>query len=200
MQSDNVWILILAAGRSERMGRPKQLLPLAGESMVRYVAGKALQAQANPVAVVCGKTHAEVHQQLLDLPVALIQNPHPEAGLSSSLQAGVRFVTERRGQAAVILLGDQPGVRPDVIRRVIGTYRERGCKIAQARYADGSGHPVLFDRNLFPELLKLQGDIGAKEVLARHRADICRVDVPEPMPRDIDTPEQYEQVVKSMFL
>ncbi len=199
MLSDKVWVLILAAGGSERMGRPKQLLPLAGESMIRYVANRALHASAHPVAVICGWTHAEVQQQLIDLPVTLIKNRNPEAGLSASLHAGVRFVMEQQGKAAVVLLGDQPGVQAEVIRRVIDTYRERNCKIVQARYTDRPGHPVLFDRLLFPDLLRLQGDVGAKEVLTRRRSDICWVDVPSPMPRDIDTPEEYEQVVKSML-
>lgn len=197
MEADKVWMLILAAGLSRRMGRPKQLLPLAGESMIRHVAGRALRASAGPVAVVCAKTQTEVHDQLSDLPVARIENPNPEAGLSSSLRAGIQFVMERQGEAAVILLGDQPGIRPDVIRRVIETYRNGRCSIVQARYMDRPGHPVLFGRRLFPDLVRLKGDVGAKEVLARHRFDIGWVDVPETMPPDIDTPEEYEQAVKS---
>lgn len=190
---EDVWIVILAAGLSTRMGRPKPLLPARGTSLIRHVASAALRASSvSGIVVVCGTEEAAIRRELDGLPVAFTVNPQPGLGLSGSLAAGIRRIEELRGAAAVVLLGDQPDLRAETIDRAIGLYRETGCLAAQARYEGKPGHPVLLDRRLFPELLAVEGDVGARDVLALHRKDVRFVDSPGPMPVDLDTPQEYE--------
>lgn len=121
-----------------------------------------------------------------------IVNREAALGMSSSIRMAVRHAELDGAAAVMILLGDQPGIDPQVIEEVVATYQAEGAAIVQARYLDEPGHPVLFDKRLFSELLQLQGDRGARELLRRYRQCIRFVDVPTCAPVDLDTPEDYE--------
>jgi molybdenum cofactor cytidylyltransferase len=181
--------VVLAAGLSRRMGRPKLLEDLDGEPVIRRTASEVLRAGLEPVVGVVGPDHhAAFRDALHDLEVRIVTNPSPESGQSSSLRVGLEALPASTA-AALIVLGDQPQLPPEVIPRLLHTFRESGASIAAPRYSDGRGNPVLFRSGLFAELTALTGDQGARSVIDRDQSRVCLVAFDRPMPADIDTPE-----------
>ncbi|NMO96390.1 nucleotidyltransferase family protein [Paenibacillus lemnae] len=189
-------ILVLAAGLSRRMGRPKQLLPIGGETLLRYVVKKALTVPHASVAVV-GSGESLMKQQCEDLPVVWIENRDAHDGMSTSIKAGISYAQDCSAGSVMILLGDQPGMDPGVLAGMAGAFGAGSSGMLQARYEGKPGHPVMFDRRFFPELLKLEGDTGAKPLLQRHADSLQFWDVNTPVPVDLDTPEEYEHYIRS---
>jgi len=185
--------LLLAAGLSRRMGRAKLLLPLAGRPVVRHAAEGLLAAGVEPLTVVVGPGDA-VAAALDGLPVRLVVNPRPEAGQASSLVAGIAALTPGT-EAVLVALGDQPFVAADVIRQLIYALEGTDKVIAAPRYRDGLGNPVLFRARVFPEILALGGDRGARAVVERDAARVALVEIDHPMPADVDTPEDYARLL-----
>lgn len=186
--------LMLAAGAASRMGRPKQLLDWAGRPLVRVAAEIALEVPLDPVLVVVGNAAAEVAAALNGLPLQIVPNPDYAAGQSSSLRAGIAALPPDVA-AVVVLLGDQPFVSAAIVVQIVAAWRAGGAPIVAPVYAGQRGNPVLFARAVFPELLAIQGDQGARSVLAadRSRIQIVAFDDPRPL-ADIDTPEEYERL------
>ncbi|GAB4127245.1 MAG: hypothetical protein OHK0050_40470 [Roseiflexaceae bacterium] len=185
--------LILAAGSSSRMGRPKQLLDWGGRPLVRVVAEHALAAALDQVLVVTGAEQYAVEQALADLPVRFIHNPHYAEGQSGSLRVGVAALPTDAEQV-LVLLGDQPFVTPAIINAILAA-GQRGAAIVAPHYAGVRGNPVLFARPLFAELLAIRGDQGARSILAADPARITMVTFDDPRPQiDIDTPEIYAEL------
>jgi molybdenum cofactor cytidylyltransferase len=144
-------------------------------------------------AVVAGPEHEALARALEGLPVHFVVNPTPEAGQGSSVSVGVRSLPP--GTTAVLIaLGDQPGVPAEVIPALLEALKMPGKTIAAPRYADGLGNPVLFAASVFHELLVLARDRGARAVVERDPSRLAQVDIGSPMPRDIDTPEDYESL------
>jgi molybdenum cofactor cytidylyltransferase len=185
--------VVLAAGLSRRMGRPKLLLELRGKPVIRHVVEGVLEAGIRRVLVVTGPENEALARALAGLEVQIAVNPAPESGQASSVAAGVSALPAGT-DAVLIALGDQPGVRADVIPALIEAIKAPGKVIAAPRYADGLGNPVLFAAPVFAELLTLTGDRGARAVVERDPARLALVDIAFPMPRDIDTPEDYERL------
>jgi molybdenum cofactor cytidylyltransferase len=177
--------LLLAAGGARRFGSQKLVAPLDGQALVRYAA-KTLVASTDGVTAVVGNDAEVVQSALNDLAITVVENLDWPSGLASSLRRGVAALPTG-AEAVVIVLGDQPHIDPDVIRAVIGCWRSTGRAIVAARYAGVQGHPVLFSRDLFGELLTLDGDRGAKPVIDRLPERVSYVDVAVPAPRDVDT-------------
>jgi molybdenum cofactor cytidylyltransferase len=194
MSADRVAGLILAAGASSRLGRPKQLLDWGGRPLLRAAAETALAARLDPIIVVVGAAQAEVEAALDDLPLRLVANPEYAAGQSTSLRVGIAALDER-ADAVVVLLGDQPFVTAAIVERLVGEWRDSQAQIVAPIYAGQRGNPVLFARAVFPELLDIQGDQGARSVLAADRSRIQPVAFDDPRPlADIDTLEDYERL------
>jgi molybdenum cofactor cytidylyltransferase len=198
--------IILAAGRSSRLGRPKQLLPLAGEPIIRHTVRRVLASTLDEVVVVIGDDADAVRDALEGLPVRLVVNPRAAEGQSTSVVTGISSLLEasetepeRETEAVVILLGDQPTIDPTVIDAVIQQWRESNSPVAAARYRDILGSPVLFASPLFPELLRLQGDIGAREIVRAKRdtGELATVTIDRPAPQDVDTDEDYQRLLES---
>ena len=189
--------IILAAGSASRMGRPKQLLDWGGRPLVRVVAEHALAARLDRVLVVVGAAGDAVAAALAGLPVELVENPAYAEGQSTSLRAGVAALGPHV-DAALVLLGDQPLVTPAIVQRLIDEWRASGAAIVAPLYRGRRGNPVLFARSVFDELLGIQGDQGARAILAADPARIhpVRFDDDRPL-ADIDTPEDYERLVRS---
>lgn len=186
--------IILAAGAAARMGRPKQLLDWGGRPLVRLAAEAALAAQLDPVLVVLGHAQAEVAAALAGLPVRCVPNPAYAKGQSTSLRVGIAALPPTCA-AALVLLGDQPFVTPEIIRRLVAEWRAGAAPIVAPSYAGQRGNPVLFARAVFPELLAIQGDQGARTVLAANPARIRLVRFEDTRPLiDIDTPEDYARL------
>lgn len=186
--------ILLAAGGATRMGRPKLLLPWKGEALIHRAARVALQAGLAPVIIVSGAGAEGIQNVLLDLPVQWAHNLHWQEGQSTSVRAGVEALPADC-QAVVFLLGDQPFVGTDLILSLVATYlRDRPMILAP--HVNGKRvNPVIFDRSIFPHLLALKGDAGARSIFG--------VFPPAAMPwpdekvlLDVDTPEDYEQLSK----
>lgn len=190
--------IVLAAGRSARLGRPKQLLPLAGEPLLRQTLRHILASTLDEVFVVLGHEAEAVSAAIAGLPVRIVLNPDAALGQSTSVRAGLDALPSST-EAAVFLLGDQPGVDPGVIDALIAAWHDTGAPVIAPRYVTGLGNPVLFDRRVFPELHTLQGDTGARPILRAHEAsgELHTVSIAEPVPQDVDTEEDYAALIAS---
>ena len=190
----NVTAIILAAGRSTRMGGPNKLLAeLDGKKLVRIATEQALASKASEVVVVTGHQAELVEQALQGLKVKFVRNPDFAGGLASSVKSGIAAVREN-AEAAVICLGDMPLIDAHLIDRLIETFApDRGNLIA-VPVADGRrGNPVLWSRRFFDELMTLDGDIGARHLIAKHTEAVAELPVDgQSAFLDIDTPQALE--------
>ncbi|HEY8476348.1 MAG TPA: nucleotidyltransferase family protein [Chloroflexota bacterium] len=188
--------VVLAAGASTRMGQPKQLLRLGGESLVRRVTRVALAAGLHPVAVVVGHAADAVRGEVADLPVLVVENPGYARGQSTSLHVGLRAVAPH-ARAVVVLLADQPLVLPALLQRLVDAYQDAGKPIVVPARGGRWGNPVLLDLGLLPELLAIEGDQGARAVVRRDPRRVLVVEVDTPaIHLDVDTWEAYEAVLR----
>lgn len=194
MPSTTVSAVLLAAGGSRRMGRPKPLLPFAGEALIRRVARRVLAAEPTELLVVLGHRSAEVAETIADLPLRLIQNPEWEQGQSTSVAVAVRAFSPTAG-AALFIPCDQPHLTPEVLRKLSRAHRESGSAIVVPTVGGERRSPVLIAAGLFPELLALRGDRGARQIFADHQEDLQEVPITDRRALlDIDTWEDYEQL------
>jgi molybdenum cofactor cytidylyltransferase len=181
--------VVLAAGASSRMGRPKQLLDLGGRSLVRHAAQCAAAAACRPVVVVIGAQAELVKAELAGLGVWIVENPAWRAGLSSSIACGIRALPDSVG-AAILVPCDQPALSPALLEALQQTQRDTGKPIVACRYGEVLGAPVLFRREWFSGLLRLAGDSGARALVAEAGADVAIVEFPDGA-FDVDTPEDW---------
>ena len=184
---------MLAAGLARRMGQAKLLLPVGGHPIVRHAVEGVRAAGLDPVLVVTGPAPAPIEAALAGLGARIVVNPTPEAGQAGSVRAGIAALPETV-DTVLIALGDQPALAPTIIPALLAAHRASGRPIVAPRYQDGPGNPVLFDRVIFAELLALQGDQGARPVIAREPGRVEWVALDLPMPQDVDTPADYEKI------
>lgn len=180
--------VLLAAGGARRFKSQKLVAPFRGVPLVRHAA-IALGEATDALIVVVGHQASLVRGALARVDADIVDNPAWESGLSTSVRRGIE-ATGERCEAVVIGVGDQPGLDSDVIRAVIARWRETAAPIVSATYRGQRGHPVLFARSVFAELLALEGDAGARPLLERSPNRVVYVDVDRPMPPDVDTEEQ----------
>jgi molybdenum cofactor cytidylyltransferase len=183
--------VLLAAGGSSRMGAPKQLLRLGGRSLVRRAAEALLEAGCEPVVVVLGGEAEAVRAELEGLPVAPVLNPAWREGLATSLRCGLLALPDSAA-AALVCPCDQPGVSSALFARMLLLQRSSGKPIVACRYGGVVGAPALFLRARFPELLALQGDVGARAALAGGPEHVVSVEFPAGA-FDVDTPEDWSR-------
>ena len=188
----NVTAIILAAGTSSRMGRPKQLLSYEGKSLIRRAAEAALASHARQTIVVTGAARNDVEAELAGLTVRVQHNPEYAQGMSTSLRTGFLAVRPEV-DAIVVMLADQPFIDEAVINLLIELYERTGGTIVRPRYGGVPGNPVLWDRSLFEELLNQSGDQGGRALLQKHKDSIVWLELPDAaLQTDVDTPEAYE--------
>ncbi|MGB3430109.1 MAG: nucleotidyltransferase family protein [Burkholderiaceae bacterium] len=186
--------MILAAGPSRRMGQPKQLLHLAGRTLLHRAASTALSSSCRPVIVVVGAHADQLHHELSGLDLLVEENPAWMDGIGTSVRCGIEAVRRHPGaDSALLMLCDQPLVTPELIDQLVATHRRTGARIVACEYADTVGVPALFGRGLFEELIALDGDTGARQVIARHADEVVRVPFPAAA-FDVDTPEDLARV------
>ena len=190
---ERVFALVLAAGESRRLGRPKQLLDLAGKPLVAHIVERALAASVDGVVVVIGSHASEVELALRGYPVYRVFNPHFAQGQGASLAAGIRAMPSTV-DAVVVVLGDVPGTPAEAIAAVSARWRETHAPAVVTRYGERQGHPALFDRSVFFELASLEGDVGGRDVLRALGDLVETVDMPGAMPADVDTEEDWERL------
>ena len=195
----NVAAIVLAAGRSTRMGGPNKLLAeLDGKKLVRIVTEQALASKASEVIVVTGHQADLVEQALSGLNVKFVRNPDFAGGLASSVKSGIAAVSAK-ADGAIVCLGDMPLIDAKLIDRLIEAFEpDRGHLIA-VPVSDGKrGNPVLWSRRFFKELMTLDGDVGARYLIAKHAEAVAEVLVEGDGPfLDIDTPQALEAARRS---
>jgi molybdenum cofactor cytidylyltransferase len=184
--------LVLAAGGSERLGRPKQLLPYGEATLLDHVLAVARECAFDQLLCVIGGSAEEIRERVGLHGATVVENKQFGEGCSSSIAAALNAVNPKT-DALVLMLGDQPGVTPAVVR---GLIENRGdAPLAAIAYDDGRGHPLAFARSMFGELAALPGDKGVWKLLDRHAREVVDVPAPGPVPRDVNTDEDYRIVL-----
>lgn len=187
--------IVLAAGQARRFGAQKLLAPFGASTVVRTVVDIIRGSGVEYVVVVTGPGADPMRAALAGVPVSWAVNVNPEQGMSSSIVAGLGAVPPDVG-AVLVVLGDQPTVNPAVIERLITEWREGRGPIVAPRYRGLRGNPVLFDRSLFDALKGLQGDRGARDLIGSDPGLVTHVDVAEAAPLDLDTPADYDELLR----
>jgi molybdenum cofactor cytidylyltransferase len=187
--------IILAAGGSARLGRPKQLLDLDGQPLLTHVIRNAVASSLDEVVLVLGHDAAHIANAVGDWGQRTVVNRDYAAGQSTSLHTGLAAI-DPRSDAALFLLGDQPLAGPDVIDAITARFLETGGPIVVPVYDSHPGNPVLISRELFPELARVSGDEGARSVVRSNPAGVVAVPIAiGPPPRDVDTEEDYQALL-----
>jgi len=185
--------LVLAAGGSKRLGRPKQTLPYGPATLLDHVLGTARACRFDQLICVIGGSSNEI-EATVDLDdVQVVENDHFGEGCSSSIAAALAAV-DLRSQVLVLLLGDQPGVSAATVAKLLAGRGESA--LAACAYDDGRGHPLAFARSTFGQLAGLHGDKGVWKLLDRAGDEVVDVPVGGAIPRDVDTWADYEAVVR----
>ncbi|WP_161882229.1 nucleotidyltransferase family protein [Deinococcus alpinitundrae] len=191
-----VWGVVLAAGLSRRLGQPKQLLTLGGETLVRRAARAVLDAGfAGVVAVVpLGELGLRVRAALTDLPLTFAECPRPDLGLSESFRAGLTALPGE-AVAAHFALADMPFVTAPHHRAVLELFRETNAPLVLARYGEGGvrAPPHLFRADLFSGFTQA-GDHGPKHLIHEYASQAAWVTLPSAALRDVDTPEDWARL------
>jgi molybdenum cofactor cytidylyltransferase len=190
------WVtgLVLAAGGSRRLGRPKQLLPYGGRTLLDHTLDTARACRFDQLVCVVGGA-ADPIRATVDLAGAqVVENQHFGTGCSSSIAAALGVV-DARADVLVLLLGDQPGVTPATVAALLAGRGD--AALAACRYADGRGHPLAFARCMFADLATLHGDKAVWKLLDRRADEVVDVPVDGPIPLDVDTWDDYRAVLGS---
>jgi len=194
--------ILLAAGASTRMGNLKQLLPVAGTTLVERTLTAALASRLDRVVLVLGHRAGEIEQALgatcRNPRLTIIHNRHYREGISSSLVAGVKEIMHSHDHG-MILLADMPFIDRRVIDRLMEKYLKSRLPIGAFRAGERAAHPVVFRRDLFSELKGLTGDMGARSLLTKYSDQVCLV-APETGydHRDIDTEEDFRKFQRDL--
>jgi molybdenum cofactor cytidylyltransferase len=183
--------LVLAAGGSKRLGEPKQLLPFGSRTLLDHVLDTARACGFDQLLCALGGSAAAVRDTVDLRGATVVENRHFGDGCSSSIAAALTAVDERAA-VLVLMLGDQPGVSPATVATLLAGRGD--APLAACGYEDGRGHPLAFARGVFDELAHLHGDKGVWKLLDRHTAEVADVPVPGPIPRDVDTWDDYRAV------
>jgi molybdenum cofactor cytidylyltransferase len=193
--------IILAAGASTRMGRPKQLLPLGRRCLLQRVIDAAMDSGLDEIVVVLGHRAEEI-REALELPAQrearIVVTRDYALGQSESLRAGLRAANPE-ASAAAILLGDQPGITSQLIDRLAAECSANNAPIVRPVYDSGGahvpGHPVFLARRIWPEVEKLEGDQGARVLIRAHPEWVTEIPMAGEPPHDINTEEDYRHAL-----
>lgn len=186
--------LLLAAGGSSRLGRPKQLVRYRGKALIRHAAEALVDAGCSPVGVVLGYEVGGSTAELSDLAVDIFINEEWKSGMGSSIVHGIRqlLLIEPALAAVLITLCDQPQITHEYLERFLVLFRDSGAGIISSEQRDIKGVPALFSRDHFDELLSLRGDIGARDLIRRSgKVATIRTDA---VFSDVDTPEDLAKL------
>jgi molybdenum cofactor cytidylyltransferase len=188
--------VVLAAGRSSRMGGPNKLLAeIGGKPLVRIVVDAVLASRARPVVVVTGHQRDKVEAALAGLSVKFVHNPHFADGLDTSLKAGIAALPAD-ADGAIVCLGDMPQVDAALIDRLIGAFDpDHGALVVLPTIDGKRGNPVVWSRRFFPDLMAVEGDVGARYLIGRYTEAVAEVPLTGTAAlTDVDTPEALEAV------
>lgn len=178
------------------MGRPKQLLPYKGKSLLEHTVDMANDAEANPVIVVLGASAALLEKEIDEKKVHIVENKEWEEGMASSIRCGLNTLLHiaPSSDAVIFMVCDQPFVSASLLNELITTQKKTGKLIVSSQYENAIGPPVLFHKTIFPELLELKGDAGARKIIERHNNDTATVLFTNGN-IDIDTEADYKALI-----
>jgi molybdenum cofactor cytidylyltransferase len=190
--------VILSAGESSRMGRPKALLPIDGRTFIERIVAALKHGGIERIVVVLGFNAEELRRQIAHLPVEILVNSDYQLGQLSSLQVAVRHLqADKNCHGMMVHLVDHPYIDSQLIQLMLRRFDESKPLIVVPRYRGKRGHPVIFSSSLFADLLNAPMDEGAKAVVNAHRDQTLEIETEEVgITLDIDTPELYRQHVK----
>jgi molybdenum cofactor cytidylyltransferase len=190
--------VVLSGGESSRMGRPKALLRIDGDTFIEHIVGALKDGGIERIVVVLGFNADALRREIDRLPVEILVNPDHSRGQLSSLQVAVRHLQAAQNcDGMMVHLVDHPYIDPKLVRLMLDRFEGSKLSIVVPRHQGKRGHPVIFSRSLFDELLGAPMDQGAKAVVNAHRQDTLEIDIDDVgITLDIDTPELYRQHVK----
>lgn len=187
--------LVLAAGSSSRLGQPKQLIEIGGETLLERTVRTVRQAGCREVAVVLGAHQEKIEPLAGQLPARLVLNDRWAEGMGSSIACGIDFLQQHCPdmEAVLVVLTDHPLLSADFISRLMRAFQNSAFKMAAADYGDAPGPPAIFGRHFFDELAGLEGQQGARKILLKHRSQLASLPFPEGN-FDLDTPADLEKL------
>jgi len=193
--------VVLSAGESSRMGSPKALLPISGMPFIEEIVRALKGTKVDDIIVVVGHHAAEIQERIAHLPITVVVNEDYKKGQLSSLVAALRSLQSRTDSAKIdgllVHLVDHPFISPPLVDEMIDRFYQSRKLIVVPRCRGRRGHPVLFSRALFSELLRTPVDQGAKAVVHAHRDQTLEVETEyEGVTIDIDTPEEYRRYLE----
>jgi len=184
--------LVLGAGGSRRLGRPKQLLPYGDRPLLGHTVDTARRCDFDQLLVTIGGAADDVVRRVDLSGAEVVVNDGYGQGCSSSIAAAIASI-DPSCEVLVLMLGDQPGVAPATVQALLDGRGD--APLAVCRYDDGRGHPVAFHRRIFPQLADLHGDKGVWRLLDERAGEVVEVRIAGNVPLDVDTPEDYQAVL-----
>ena len=185
---------MLAAGMSRRMGTPKQLLRIGGETILARTLKNVRSSAVSDIVLVLGHAAENVEKEILTEGVKIVRNPEYREGMGTSLRAGVAAL-DASTNAALVVLADQPFVRPETLNKLIACHAESLPQIVIPMYRGFRGNPVLLDSSVFAEISALSGDVGCRAIFGSHTENICKLEVGDVgILLDIDSQEEYQKL------
>jgi len=200
IESTNIGVVILAAGSSSRLGRPKQLLKYQNKTLLQRIIDTVITLNFTTSVVVLGAHADQIREAVNFESVTAVYNGHWSEGIASSIRVGVEESIKLNDSLKSILfvLSDQPFVSSKLIQRLIDKHNHRPQRITACSYKQNIGVPVIFPKQFFPKLMELTGDVGAKKIIMRHSEVVDEL-IFEKGYFDIDTVEDYEQLQNNHF-
>lgn len=189
-------LVILAAGESSRLGEPKQKLLYNGKTLLEQAVETGINSCCRPIIIILGAFVEEIQLNKEERPIFIYYNPQWKEGMASSVRLGIRMLqeTEPMVTEAIIMVCDQPYVNSELLNDLINTKTTTGKDVVASSYNNTLGVPVLFDKKLFPELMSLEGNAGAKQLLIERKDSL--VVLPFPLGGiDIDTQNDYKNLI-----
>ena len=191
-KKSEIGLIILAAGASVRMGKPKQSLEFNGETLLQRAVQTALESECHPIVVVLGTQAENLKNEIKDFDVQIAENADWKKGMGSSIKTGLEKVLEINNQISgvLIMVCDQPFVSVELINQIVKMYQKTDSLITASKYSETLGVPALFDRRIFPHLSSLENEGGAKKIIKQFQNETAFV-LFEKGNFDVDTPEDY---------
>ncbi|MEM6321591.1 MAG: nucleotidyltransferase family protein [Bacteroidota bacterium] len=197
-KNQSIQVIILAAGTSKRMGEPKQLLKIGQQTLLNKTIETATAAGTEGVVIVLGaKADTIKKQTVLPEKATIIENENWQRGMGTTLRTGLSYCLKKSPQldGVIVLVCDQPYLRTETLRQLLTTFQKTKSPIVAAKYGEIIGVPALFGKELFPALLQLKADEGARKIIKRNAAKVVTIDFSEGI-FDLDTPEAYAEYLQ----
>jgi molybdenum cofactor cytidylyltransferase len=196
-QPSSIAVIILAAGRSARLGSPKQLLSYRGKTLLQHSIDTALESMASQILVVLGSKKDSIKKEIEQTQIFILENSSWESGMASSISCGITNlqIIAPETEAVILMVCDQPFVNAKLLNNLITKHKDSKQSIVASSYANTLGTPALFHKSLFVELLALQGESGAKSLIKKYSQQVGFVSFDQGS-IDIDTRENYRNLPK----